>query len=345
VNSDMGMHRIRGPISGAAKVRIADSAAECMLAYKRLADGSLIVDVGGNWDLRSGLPLSDQFDNVINEEPPIRIAFECSKLGRWDSSLLTFLHELTRLARQRHLAVDTAGLPAGVRRLLELSGEVPETKDAHAERVSGRLLAQVGGLVIGEGASIAEALAFIGQVTTAALRLLIGRPHFRESDFSLVLQECGVEALGVVTLIAFLVEMILAFMGAVQLLRFGPSIYVADMMGIGVVREMGAVMTGVIMAGRTGAAFAAQLGTMKVTQEIDALTIRWHFADGIPGPPPVHCPDSDDAAAVHICRRGGNHGRRHHRYADAPSIQATSWWERAELRSPGASIGPNPGDA
>ena len=87
-----------------------------------------------------------------------------------------------------------------------------------------------------------------------------------------VVQQCGPQAVGIVSLIAFLVGVILAFMGAVQLSQFGASIYVADLVGIGMVRDMGAMMTAIIMSGRTGAAFAAKLGTMKVTQEIDALT-------------------------------------------------------------------------
>jgi phospholipid/cholesterol/gamma-HCH transport system permease protein len=87
-----------------------------------------------------------------------------------------------------------------------------------------------------------------------------------------VVQQCGPEAVGIVSLIAFLVGVILAFMGAVQLSQFGASIYVADLVGIGMVRDMGAMMTAIIMAGRTGASFAAKLGTMKVTQEIDAFS-------------------------------------------------------------------------
>jgi len=86
------------------------------------------------------------------------------------------------------------------------------------------------------------------------------------------ISDCGPSAVGIVTLISFLVGVILAFMGAVQLQQFGASIFVADLVGIGMLREMGAMMTAIIMSGRTGAAFAAQLGTMKVTQEIDALT-------------------------------------------------------------------------
>ena len=112
------------------------------------------------------------------------------------------------------------------------------------------------------------------------------------------------------TLISFLIGLILAFMGAMQLRQFGAEIYVADLVGLGMTREMGAVMTGVIIAGRTGAAFAAQLGTMQVNEEIDALVTM--------GIPPMDFLVSaahagthgDDAAAVHLRRHGGHAGGR-----------------------------------
>src|SRR5262249_33897937 len=97
------------------------------------------------------------------------------------------------------------------------------------------------------------------------------RPGFRGSDFLLVLQQCGADALPIVTLISAIVGMILAFVGAVQLRQFGAGVYVADLVAIAMAREMGCLMTGIILSGRTGAAFAAQLGTMKVTEEVDAL--------------------------------------------------------------------------
>ena len=91
-------------------------------------------------------------------------------------------------------------------------------------------------------------------------------------DLAIELQDAGARALPIVTLISFLVGMIMAFVGAVQLQQFGASIYVANMVAIAMAREMGAMMTAIIMAGRTGSAYAAQLGTMNVSQEIDALT-------------------------------------------------------------------------
>ena len=120
--------------------------------------------------------------------------------------------------------------------------------------------------------SARDMLGFIGEACLAFVTLLQGRVRFRRSDLALLLQECGAQALPIVTLISFLVGTILAFMGSVQLQQFGAQIYVADLVGLAMALELGAMMTAIIMAGRTGAAFAAQLGTMRVNQEIDALT-------------------------------------------------------------------------
>jgi phospholipid/cholesterol/gamma-HCH transport system permease protein len=255
------------------KAATTDRSAERTLAYQRLSDGTLMVTVGGTWKLQAGLPPAEEIEQAIGVELPRRIGFECGGLRGWDSSLVTFLGEVASLAGQRHLAVDPGGLPAGARRLLELSEEVHEKETPRPEPVPPRLLARIGSFAVNWIQPISDVLAFIGEASVAAGRLFTGRAHFRTSDFLLTLQECGAGALSIVTLIAFLAGAILAFMGAVQLRRFGASIYVADMVRIGIVREMGALMTGVIMAGRTGAAFAAQLGTMTVTQEIDALMI------------------------------------------------------------------------
>lgn len=116
-----------------------------------------------------------------------------------------------------------------------------------------------------------DVLAFIGEAMLVLGKFFTGRARYRRQDFWLTVQEVGVNALPIVTLISFLVGLIMAFVGAVQLQQFGATIYVANLVGLAMVREMGAMMTGIIMAGRTGAAFAAQLGSMKVSEELDAL--------------------------------------------------------------------------
>jgi phospholipid/cholesterol/gamma-HCH transport system permease protein len=162
-------------------------------------------------------------------------------------------------------------LPEGVRKLIRLSEAVPETEDARRQETKGSLVRGVGELALQTRAGLYQILNFIGDVALAGVKLFRRTAQFRWSDAFVVMQEVGPEALGVVALINFLVGVILAFVGAVQLRQFGASIYVADLVAIGTVREMGCLMTGIILSGRTGAAFAAQLGTMKVNEEIDAF--------------------------------------------------------------------------
>jgi phospholipid/cholesterol/gamma-HCH transport system permease protein len=119
--------------------------------------------------------------------------------------------------------------------------------------------------------SASDFLEFMGEATVAFLRLLRGKAQYRRTDLWLIMESCSGQALPIVALISFLVGMILAFIGAVQLALFGAEIYVADLVGVAMVRLMAAIMTGIVMAGRTGGAFAAQLGTMQVNQEIDSL--------------------------------------------------------------------------
>jgi phospholipid/cholesterol/gamma-HCH transport system permease protein len=114
-------------------------------------------------------------------------------------------------------------------------------------------------------------LSFIGELLVAIWLFIRRRARVPVRDIWMILDECGPGALPIVTLISVLVGVILAFIGAQQLRQFGAQIYVANLVGVAMLREMGAVMAGVIMAGRTGAAFAAQLGTMQVNEEIDAL--------------------------------------------------------------------------
>jgi phospholipid/cholesterol/gamma-HCH transport system permease protein len=168
--------------------------------------------------------------------------------------------------------MDRTGLPAGVRRLLELAEAVPEKKGARKEEARAPFLERVGNSAVGVGLSLTEMLRFLGEMTVTFFCLFRMKARFRTVDLLLLIQQSGAHALPIVTLISFLVGVILAFVGAVQLKQFGAQIYVADLVGIAMIREMGAMMTGIIMAGRTGAAFAAQLGTMKVTQELDAFT-------------------------------------------------------------------------
>ena len=242
------------------------------ISFERSSDATLVIHLGGSWHLQRDLPSPSAVQREIEAAASRRATFDAAQLGAWDSSLLTFLINVSEVCRQHQVALERDGLPSGVRRLLTLAEAVPERAGARKGTVIPSWLARFGTAVLDTRAPILEMLDFIGQVTVALGRLARGKARFRRADLLLAIQQAGAQALGIVTLISFLVGLILAFVGAVQLQQFGASIYVADLVGIAMVREMGAMMTGIVMAGRTGAAYAAQLGTMKVTQEVDALT-------------------------------------------------------------------------
>ena len=242
------------------------------VSFNREPDNTLTVRIGGNWNIADGLPSTDELKRQIVSRPaPERVAFDTRELGDWDSSLLTFLVKLTDYCRETTIQITRQGLPEGVANLLDLASAVPEKKDARKGGARSPFLARVGEATLNAGKSAGEMLAFIGEAFLALLKLMRGKARFRRSDLVLLIQECGAQALPIVSLISVLVGLILAFVGAVQLRLFGAQIYVADLVGIGMAREMGAMMTAIVMAGRTGAAFAAQLGTMEVNEETDAL--------------------------------------------------------------------------
>jgi phospholipid/cholesterol/gamma-HCH transport system permease protein len=242
------------------------------LSFELSRDSSLIIHLVGSWRMHHGLPSVGRVLHEVNQTKPRSIGFETSRLGAWDSGLLTFVARITELGRSRNIPVALDGLPEGLVRLVELAEAVPEKKDARVKAQSAPLLQRVGTATINYAEGSEDFLAFLGSVVIAIGRMFKGQARFRNSDLMIEIQDAGVNALGIVALISFLVGTILAFMGAVQLQQFGAQIYVADLVAIGMVREMGAMMTAIIMAGRTGAAYAAALGTMKVTKEIDALT-------------------------------------------------------------------------
>jgi phospholipid/cholesterol/gamma-HCH transport system permease protein len=246
--------------------------AQSELEYARAQNGTLRLTLAGDWKLGRGIPAPDRVIGELEKAPhPLKVTFETGALAVWDSGLLTFLLAVLARCAQLAVVVDQEGLPEGARRLLALATAVPERRGARRTSQRAPFLERVGDAAVTSWRAYGETLAFIGDAFLSLLRLFNGKARFRGSDFILVVQDCGARSFPIVSLISLLVGLILAFVGAIQLRMFGAQIYVADLVGIGTVREMGAIMTGIIVTGRTGASFAAQLGTMQVNEEIDAL--------------------------------------------------------------------------
>jgi phospholipid/cholesterol/gamma-HCH transport system permease protein len=242
------------------------------LSIGRPAEDTLLAVLSGRWNIDEGLPSADDLAGQIDSDPRIRrLRFDTRALTDWDSGLLAFLVRLRDRCSRRNARLEEEGLPPGVRRLLVLAAAVPEREGMGRQAVREGFLTRIGKDTIRLGASTQEMLAFTGEAVLALLKFMAGKASFRRADLVLLLQQCGFEALPIVSVISLLVGLILAFLGAIQLRLFGAEIYVADLVGIGMVRMMSPIMTAIIMTGRTGAAFAAQLGTMQVNEEIDAL--------------------------------------------------------------------------
>ena len=241
------------------------------ISFRQCDQDTLEVSLSGAWKIGNELPSAEGVRERLESASVRRLVFETRGLTDWDSTLLTFLLKIREYAGQKQVQIRDEGLPQGARRLIDLALAVPERKGARKETKRDPFLVRIGEEGLRFFQSAGEMVGFIGEAALSFLNLLRGRARFRFSDFVLFLQECGAEALPIVSLISLLVGMILAFVAAIQLKLFGAQIFVADIVGIAMVRVMAAIMTGIIVAGRTGAAFAAQLGTMQVNEEIDAL--------------------------------------------------------------------------
>jgi phospholipid/cholesterol/gamma-HCH transport system permease protein len=233
---------------------------------------SVVLRLAGSWRLQDHLPSPMAVETELASTASARrLGFDTREVTAWDSGLLVFVLNMLAAATSRGLAVDRSGLPDGVRKLLDLAAAVPE-RDTRRAGAPPSLLARVGASAVSTLAGAREMITFVGEASLALGHAAVGRARFRRVDLLLNIQEAGASALGIVSLISFLIGLILAFVGAVQLRQFGAQIYIADLVAIGMAREMGAMMAAIIMAGRTGAAYAAQLGTMRVNEEIDALS-------------------------------------------------------------------------
>jgi phospholipid/cholesterol/gamma-HCH transport system permease protein len=227
-----------------------------------------------------------------------------SLAGRLDASSLRGLWERAReavvAARPRPVVVDASGVEycdgAGIAMLVDLERqrEPGEVRIEHLAPRFAALLAQfdpvrlahdldpaparrssieeIGMIAAGIGHDMREQVAFVGEASLALLDALRRPATVRWKDVWRICERVGADALPIVALISFLVGSILAFQSAIPMRRFGAEIFVADLIGLAMLRELGPLMTAILLAGRSGAAFAAELGTMTVNQEVDALT-------------------------------------------------------------------------
>lgn len=231
-------------------------------------EGVLEVSLAGAWAITRARPT---WSEVLAGRKPARVRLRTEAVEKWDSSLLLFLFDVQQWCRARGAYCDSQYLPEKVRTLLsQLS--VSHEKAVPFDR-SEDFLTLVGNSARGVVERLREMFHFLGECVLATVRLAKNPARFRWRDCIEEMQQCGAMSLPIVSLVSFLVGVTLAYTGAIVLRQFGGDIFIADLIGLAMVREVGAVMTAVVLAGRTGAAFAATLGNMKNNEEIDALEV------------------------------------------------------------------------
>lgn len=199
----------------------------------------------------------------------VSVTVDASRVGKWNSSFMVFLYRLQKECKSASLPLDFKSLPDGADRLLRLSAAGGVKKFEAASKSDP--ITRLGEFSLEVLTACRTGVEFLGELLIAFFKLVRGRARMRWGDVWTEIIKAGPKALFIVSLIGFLMGLILAFIGAIPLKWFRAEVYVASLIGIGMLRLMAAVMAGTVMAGRTGAAYAAELGTMQVNEEIDAL--------------------------------------------------------------------------
>jgi phospholipid/cholesterol/gamma-HCH transport system permease protein len=236
------------------------------------AEGHVAVKFSGNWRLEDPLPEAEDLQESLGGIAGLKLlSLDSTAVTAWDSGFVSYLIGIINWCKAQRIEISQESLFEGVRELMKLAFAVPERKGARRVEKREQFLERLGKESLDLVRSTGEIMAFIGKFAIALRQLLARKARYRPADLWLTMQEVGADALPIVSLVSFLVGMILAYIANQQLAQFGARIYVANLVGLAMVIQMGALITAIVLAGRTGAAFAAQLGTMQVNEEIDAL--------------------------------------------------------------------------
>jgi len=245
--------------------------AESVIQGRPSPDGGLILSIVGALDTASTGQAWRQAVRLVNQHRPARLIVDASRLTYCDGAGAALLLELRRHQQGRRQTYEIQSLDPAYQALLDLYGrwemQRPESL-AQAESP----VAQIGRATMAVWNDVVVLIAFVGQLSLALIQAVRRPSVVRWKDAVLTAELAGVNALPIICLLGFLLGLIMAFQSAIPMRQFGADIYVANLIGLSMLRELGPLLTAIILAGRSGSAFAAELGTMKVSEEIDALT-------------------------------------------------------------------------
>ena len=242
------------------------------LDARRSSDGgTLTLIMTGRWDSDTTGKWWQRGQQMLSQGKPRRLVIDASGVSYCDGAGVAFLIDLQQLQIRTGGDAAIQGLQEEVRRLLDIYGHISIERPSGRRREPLSIIEQVGKAAVELWRDFKSLLTFVGELAVMLLRAARQPRLVRWQEAWLVAERSGVNALPIIALIGVLLGLILAFQSAIPMRRFGADIFVADLLGIAMLREMGPLITAIILAGRSGSAFAAELGTMKVREEIDAL--------------------------------------------------------------------------
>jgi len=213
-----------------------------------------------------------EINKVLKEKSPSSLTVDLAMLNYVDSAGALSLVQMETRARSQSIPLTYTHMSRETKGMIDLIDQKSLVMPSiHSEKTSLPFFERIGDAAVMFSNNLIEALTFLGELLTAMTYSMLHPRSIRWSDVIFYMRKAGVEALPIVGLMSLLIGLIMAFMSSLQLKQFGANIYVAALVGIAITKELGPMMTAIIVAGRSGSAFAAEIGTMMVNEEVDAL--------------------------------------------------------------------------
>jgi phospholipid/cholesterol/gamma-HCH transport system permease protein len=246
--------------------------ADYRISAEGATGGPVTLSVSGQLALGNRHAFFKEAENLLHRLSPSRLGVDLAGLHHVDSSGALALVQLKGEAEGRSVPFEFSGMTEETRRLIDLINlDALSVKPLIEERTYDNVFEQIGAATRKKMDDFATLMTFLGELLRGLLHAFLHPRSVRWGDVLFYMKAAGVDGLPIVGLICLLLGLIIAFMSALQLSQFGADIYVASLVSVSMVRELGPIMTGILVAGRSGSAFAAEIGTMIVNEEVDAL--------------------------------------------------------------------------
>jgi len=234
--------------------------------------GSVTLRIRGNMDATNAGPLIEALSDRLKAYSISSLTVDLEEVDYLDDFGTLVLSELRKMVTHGKTAFHIIHASSKIKELPSiLDFESLDEQISIQKKRSPGVFVRLGEATIQQVSELKYAISFIGSIVLSLIHVCSKPRSLRKDDTLLYMQRVGVDGLPIVALISFLMGLIMAFMSSVQLQQFGASIYVASLVSLAMTRELGPIITAIIVAGRSGSAFAAEIGTMKISEEVDAL--------------------------------------------------------------------------